>query len=122
MAFTRTKIKAARRLRRKRHTRSKVFGTAERPRLTVFRSLNHIYAQVIDDIAGRTVAAASTTEGALKESATGNRTAAEKIGGMIAERAKAAGVAKVVFDRNGFIYHGRVKALADAARKGGLEF
>ena len=122
MAFTKTKIKAARRLRRKRHTRAKVFGTAERPRLTVFRSLNHIYAQIVDDVAGRTVAAAPTIERDVRASATGNRTAAEKIGSMIAERAKAAGVGKVVFDRNGFIYHGRVKALADAARKAGLEF
>ena len=102
--------------------RKKVSGTTARPRLAVYRSLNHIYAQIVDDVAGRTVAAASTIERDVRASATGNRTAAEKIGSMIAERAKAAGVGKVVFDRNGFIYHGRVKALADAARKAGLEF
>jgi large subunit ribosomal protein L18 len=122
MAFTKTKIKAARRQRRKQHIRHKVFGTAERPRLTVFRSLNHIYAQVIDDVSGRTLASASTNEGEARKKATGNRAAAEAMGALVAERAKKAGVAKVVFDRNGFVYHGRVKALADAARKAGLEF
>jgi large subunit ribosomal protein L18 len=122
MAVTKTKIKAARRLRRKRHTRAKVFGTPERPRLTVFRSLNHIYAQVIDDVAGRTLAAASTVETAMRASATGSRGAAEKVGSTVAERCRAAGVGKVVFDRNGFVYHGRIRALADAARKAGLEF
>jgi large subunit ribosomal protein L18 len=122
MAITKTKIKAARRLRRKYHIRHKVFGTAERPRLSIFRSLNHIYAQVIDDVSGRTLASASTTEAETRKAATGNRAAAEAMGTLVAERAKKAGVAKVVFDRNGFIYHGRVKALADAARKAGLEF
>jgi large subunit ribosomal protein L18 len=122
MAFTKTRIKAARRIRRKHHIRHKVFGTAERPRLTVFRSLNHIYAQVIDDVAGRTLASASTTEADARAKATGNRGAAEAMGTLVAERAKKAGVTKVVFDRNGFIYHGRVKSLADAARKAGLEF
>lgn len=122
MATTQTKIKASRRIRRKRHIRSKVFGTAERPRLTVFRSLNHMYVQLIDDVAGRTLAAAASVESELRKAATGNRAAAEKIGELIAGRAKEAGVTKVVFDRNGFIYHGRVKALADAARKAGLEF
>jgi large subunit ribosomal protein L18 len=122
MAITQTKLKAMRRVRRKRHIRSKVFGTPERPRLTIFRSLNHIYAQVIDDVAGRTLASASTTEKEARAKATGNRAAAEATGTLITERAKKAGVAKVVFDRNGFIYHGRVKALADAARKAGLEF
>jgi large subunit ribosomal protein L18 len=122
MATTQTKIKAMRRVRRKRHIRSKVFGTPERPRLTIFRSLSHIYAQVIDDVAGRTLASASTTEAEARKKATGNRAAAEEMGKLISERAKKAGVSKVVFDRNGFIYHGRVKALADAARKAGLEF
>jgi large subunit ribosomal protein L18 len=122
MAYTQTKIKAARRERRKHHIRKKVFGTAERPRLTIFRSLNHIYAQVIDDVSGRTLASASTTEADAKGKATGNRAAAEAMGTLVAERAKKAGVGRVVFDRNGFIYHGRVKALADAARKAGLEF
>jgi large subunit ribosomal protein L18 len=122
MAITQTKRKASRRLRRKRHIRSKVFGTPERPRLSVFRSLNHIYAQVIDDVSGRTLAAASTMEAEARKKQTGNRAASETTGALIAERAKKAGVAKVVFDRNGFIYHGRVKSLADAARKAGLEF
>jgi large subunit ribosomal protein L18 len=115
-------MKASRRIRRKHHIRKKVFGTAERPRLTIFRSVNHMYAQVIDDVAGRTLVYAGTTEPEIRKSGTGNRKAAETIGTQIAERAKKAGVTKVVFDRNGFIYHGRVKSLADAARKAGLEF
>ena len=110
------------RLRRHRRVRKKVRGTADRPRLAVFRSNNHITAQVIDDISGRTLAAASTTETALKAGATGNAEAAKKIGGLIADRAKAAGVTTVVFDRGGFMYHGRIAAVADAAREGGLEF
>ena len=110
------------RLRRHRRVRKKVRGTADRPRLAVFRSNNHITAQVIDDYAGRTLAAASTTEADLRSGATGNKEAAAKIGGLIAERAKAAGVSKVVFDRGGFMYHGRIAAVADAAREGGLEF
>jgi large subunit ribosomal protein L18 len=110
------------RARRHRRVRKKVSGTAERPRLAVFRSNNHIYAQVIDDVAGRTLAAASTADASLKGGATGNVDAATKVGSLIAERAKAAGVDKVVFDRGGFRYHGRVAALADAARAGGLEF
>jgi large subunit ribosomal protein L18 len=122
MAVTHTKLKAARRLRRKRHIRSKVFGTPERPRLTIFRSVNHIYVQVIEDVSGRTLASASTMEAERRKAATGNRAAAEAVGALIAERAKKAGVGKVVFDRNGFVYHGRVKSLADAARKAGLEF
>jgi len=108
--------------RRHRRVRKKVRGTAERPRLAVFRSNAHIYAQVIDDVSGRTLAAAGTAEPALKDSSGGNITAATKVGGLVAERAKAAGVTKVVFDRGGFRYHGRVAALADAAREGGLEF
>jgi large subunit ribosomal protein L18 len=110
------------RIRRHRRVRKKVRGTAERPRLAVFRSNNHVTAQVIDDVAGRTLAAASTTEADLRSAATGNIDAAKKIGGLIAERAKAAGVSKVVFDRGGFMYHGRIAAVADAAREGGLEF
>ena len=110
------------RARRHRRVRKKVSGTAERPRLAVFRSNNHIYAQVIDDVAGRTLAAASTADTTLKGGATGNTDAATKVGTLVAERAKAAGVEKVVFDRGGFRYHGRVAALADAARAGGLEF
>ena len=110
------------RARRHRRVRKKVSGTAERPRLAVFRSNNHIYAQVIDDVAGRTVAAASTADASIKGGATGNKDAASKVGTLVAERAKAAGVTRVVFDRGGFRYHGRVAALADAAREGGLEF
>jgi large subunit ribosomal protein L18 len=108
--------------RRHRRVRKKVRGTAERPRLAVFRSNSHIYAQVIDDVTGRTLAAAGTAEPALKETSGGNIAAAAKVGQLVAERAKAAGIDKVVFDRGGFRYHGRVAALADAAREGGLEF
>ncbi len=105
--------------RRHRRVRVHVEGSQERPRLAVFRSLNHVYAQVIDDGAGRTVAAASTVD--LK--AKGNGLAqAQEVGKAIAQKAKAAGVSQVVFDRGGFLYHGRIKALADAAREAGLEF
>jgi large subunit ribosomal protein L18 len=110
------------RIRRHRRVRKKVRGTGERPRLAVFRSNNHMTAQVIDDVAGKTLAAASTTEADLRSGATGNKDAAKKIGGLIADRAKAAGVTKVVFDRGGFKYHGRIAAVADAARENGLEF
>ena len=111
--------------RRHRRVRRRVFGIAERPRLAVYRSLNHMYAQVIDDVLGRTLASASTQDKTLRESLaakTGNIGAAAAVGKLIAERAKAAGLKKIVFDRGGFRYHGRVKALADAARKAGLEF
>jgi len=103
--------------------RKKVLGTGERPRLNVYRSLNHIYVQVIDDLKGMTLASASSAEG-KKESRTkgGNLAAAKDVGKSIAERAKAKGINKVVFDRGGYIYHGRVKALADAAREAGLQF
>ena len=109
-------------IRRGVHTRirKKVSGTSERPRLAVFRSLNHIYAQVIDDVNGKTLAAASTTEKELKGTTGGNIEAAEKVGKSIAERALAAGVSNVVFDRGGYLYHGRVKALLDATREAGL--
>jgi large subunit ribosomal protein L18 len=100
--------------------RQKLSGTTERPRLNVFRSLNHIYAQVIDDQTGATLAAASTLS--LKLKTGGNIAAAKEIGKVIAERAAEKGVKKVVFDRGGFLYHGRIKALADAAREAGLEF
>ena len=110
------------RVRRHRRVRKKVQGTAERPRLAVFRSNKHITAQVIDDRTGSTLAAASTTEPDLRGSATGNKDAATKVGELIAARAREAGVTAVVFDRGGFVYHGRVAALADAAREGGLEF
>ena len=100
--------------------RKKVSGTAERPRLAVFRSLNHIYAQVIDDNNGTTLAAASTTEKDLGVKTGGNIESAQKVGKAIAERALAAGVSQVVFDRGGYVYHGRVKALLDATRESGL--
>ena len=100
--------------------RKKVSGTAERPRLAVFRSLNHIYAQVIDDKSGTTLATASTTEKALGVKAGGNIEAAKSIGKAIAERALTAGISTVVYDRGGYVYHGRVKALIDATREGGL--
>lgn len=109
-------------IRRAVHTRirKKVRGTTERPRLAVYRSLNHIYAQVIDDEQGRTVATASTTEKDLAGSTGGNIEAARRIGKAIAERAIAAGISNVVFDRGGYVYHGRVKALIDASREAGL--
>ena len=121
MSFS-AKKKHEARLRRHRRVRKKVRGTAERPRLAVFRSNKHIYAQVIDDIAGVTIAAASTADASITDAAKGNVEAAKKVGALVAERAKAAGVEKVVFDRGGFLYHGRVAALADAAREAGLEF
>jgi large subunit ribosomal protein L18 len=109
------------RMRRHRRVRKKVRGSADRPRLAVFRSNKHITAQVIDDRAGRTLAAASTTEASFGDNG-GNVAAAEKVGELVAERAKAAGITTVVFDRGGNLYHGRIAALADAARKAGLEF
>lgn len=114
----------AHRQRVHRRVRRRMTGTQERPRLAVFRSLHHLYAQVIDDRAGRTLAAASTVEKELRQQAGGrpNVAAAKLVGRIIAERARKAGVAKVVFDRGGYKYHGRVKALADAAREAGLEF
>ena len=104
------------------HTRirKKVSGTAEQPRLAVYRSVNHIYAQVIDDKDGKTLAAASTTEADLKGNSGGNIEAAQRVGKAIAERAKAAGISNVVYDRGGYVYHGRVKALIDASREAGL--
>ena len=111
-------------LRRRRHNRvrRKVHGSAERPRLAVFRSNKHISAQLIDDDAGRTLAAASSIEGDLRGSPGGNIDAASTVGKLVASRAKSAGITTVVFDRGGFAYHGRVAALADAARAEGLEF
>ena len=100
--------------------RKKVAGTAERPRLAVFRSLNHIYAQVIDDRSGKTLATASTTEKALGAKTGGNIEAAVTVGKAIAERAQAAGISSVVYDRGGYVFHGRVKALIDATREAGL--
>jgi large subunit ribosomal protein L18 len=103
-----------------RRIRKKVQGTAERPRLAIFRSLQHIYAQIIDDESGRTLVAASTLEKGLRSSTGGNIEAAKKVGKAIAEKALAAGITKVVFDRGGYVYHGRVKALIEAAREAGL--
>ncbi|MGH9068860.1 MAG: 50S ribosomal protein L18 [Acidimicrobiales bacterium] len=110
-------------LRKRRHARvrRKVSGTTERPRLAVFRSNRHIVAQVIDDSVGRTLAAASTTEADLRSGTTGNAEAAAAVGRLVATRARDAGVERVVFDRGGFRYQGRVAALADAARESGLE-
>ena len=100
--------------------REKLSGTAERPRLNVYRSLNHIYAQLINDMEGKTIVSASTREAKIKTG--GNLAAAKEVGKQIAERAKAKGLSKVVFDRGGYLYHGRIKALADAAREAGLKF
>ncbi len=118
----RTKRQA--RIRRHRRVRKKVFGTPERPRLSVYGSLNHIYAQIIDDMKGHTLVAASTLDKELKAEIKhgGNIESARKVGQLIAKRAVEKGIKKVVFDRGGFRYHGRIKALADAAREGGLEF
>jgi large subunit ribosomal protein L18 len=111
------------RIRRHRRVRKHVHGTAERPRLAVYRSNKHISVQVIDDEQGHTLASASSTEADLRAAGTGGSiAAAERVGALIAERAKAAGVTAVVFDRGGYAYHGRVAAIADAARNGGLEF
>ena len=118
------RTKEAQRARRHARVRRKLAGTTERPRLAVFRSNRHIVAQVIDDSVGRTIASASTLESDVRGAGThtGNRSAAATVGRNVAERAKAAGVTRVVFDRGGFLYHGRVAALADAARENGLEF
>ena len=110
--------------RRHYRVRRKVSGTPERPRLNVFRSLEHIYAQVIDDVAGHTLASASTLDGEVKKAINGMKPvdAATVVGQMVAARAKNAGITQVVFDRGGYKYHGRIKAVADGAREGGLEF
>ena len=111
------------RIRRHRRVRKKVKGTAERPRLAVFRSNKHLSLQVIDDITGRTLVSASTTEPELKGNGSGATVeAASRLGTVLAERAKVAGISQVVFDRGGYKYHGRVKALAEAAREAGLDF
>ena len=123
----RIKTKRDRRHRISLRLRKRIAGAPERPRLAVFRSVSHIYAQVIDDAAGTTLVSASTTEPALKAKMTegakgGNLAGAKAIGVAVAERLKARGITRVVFDRGGFLYHGRVKAVADAAREAGLEF
>jgi large subunit ribosomal protein L18 len=122
------RTKQDRRNRIRLRQRKRITGTAERPRLVVFRSVLHIYAQVIDDYAGKTLAAAGSTEAELKKSTFsgkvrgGNLAGAQAIGQIIADRLKAKGITRVVFDRGGNLYHGRVRAVADAARKAGLEF
>ena len=115
-----TNLKHVRRNRRKRGIRKRVVGTPERPRLTVFRSSKHLYAQIIDDLEGKTLVASNSIQQKLEKG--GNIDAARSVGASLAEKAKAAGVSQVAFDRNGFKFHGRVKALADAAREGGLQF
>ena len=110
------------RARRHRRVRKKVRGVPDRPRLAVFRSNRHMVAQVVDDVSGRTLAAASTLEAGLRRAGTGgNRDAAAAVGRLVAERARAAGIEQVVFDRGGYLYHGRVAAVADAAREAGLK-
>lgn len=111
-------------VRNKKHAsvRLKISGTPECPRLAVFRSAKHIYAQIIDDVAGNTLVAASTLDASLKENYGGNKEAAAVVGKIIAEKALEKGIKQVVFDRGGMIYHGRVKALADGAREAGLDF
>jgi large subunit ribosomal protein L18 len=121
------RTKRDRRDRIRLRQRKRIAGTSERPRLAVFRSGSHIYAQVIDDLAGRTVASAGSTEASLKTVFTGkvrggNRAGAEALGKVIADRLKDKGITRVVFDRGGHLYHGRIRAVAEAARKAGLEF
>ena len=124
----RTSKKVLARLRRKRRVRKKIFGTPERPRLSVFRSCKHIYAQIIDDVSGRTLVAASSLTPQIRERLSeikkeGGKTAVAKaVGELLGQRALEAGIKKVVFDRGGYKYHGRVKALAEGARGAGLEF
>lgn len=122
--MSKTNEKLALRNRRRKSIRKKIAGTSERPRLAVFRTAKHIYAQIIDDGDGRTLASASTLCKELRTEFAngGNKDAAEAVGKLLAERAKAANVSSVVFDRGGFLYHGRVAALAAGARAGGLEF
>jgi len=119
-----TSFRELARLKRKMRIRKKLHGTPERPRLTVFRSDKHIYAQIIDDVLGATLVTASTLASDYREMGTpkGKVEAAKQVGQLVARKARASGITRVVFDRNGFIYHGRVRALADAAREAGLEF
>jgi len=122
--MTGVRHKRSRLERRKRHVRRKVLGTPNRPRLSVYRSLKHMYAQVVDDLSGRTLASASTLSKEVHDevASTGNRDAAARVGRLLAERARQAGVEAVRFDRGGRKFHGRVKALAEAAREAGLRF
>ena len=118
-----TSTRSLKRNRRKVSIRKHLAGTTERPRLTVFRTTKHIYAQIVDDVTGATLAAASTQSKAFKAKGhSGNSDAAAKVGTLIAKAGKKAGLETVVFDRNGYLFHGRLKALAEAAREGGLDF
>jgi large subunit ribosomal protein L18 len=123
-----TALKTKARLKRKKRIRKKLTGAADRPRLSIFRSAKHIYAQIIDDTRGNTLVSASTAEKAVQahpdfaEAGKGKMAKATLVGKLIAERAVEKGVKKVVFDRNGFLYHGRIKAVSDGAREGGLDF
>lgn len=119
---TRSRDRRTARVRRHRRVRKRVIGQPERPRLTIFRSARHIYVQVVDDTTGRTLAAASTLDASLRDKKDNKTERAKAVGGLIAQRMMDAGVKKVAFDRGGYAYHGRVAALADAAREGGLEF
>jgi large subunit ribosomal protein L18 len=121
-ARIRAKTREEKRLRRHRRVRGKVHGTAERPRLVVHRSINHLEAQVIDDVAGRTIVGLSTNAPDLRGKEQNKTDASRELGKALAEKAKAAGVERVVFDRGGYLYHGRVKAFAEGAREGGLDF
>jgi large subunit ribosomal protein L18 len=118
------KTKSDQRMRRKNRIRKKVMGTVERPRLSVFRSARHIYAQIIDDTGGRTLVAASSQEKDVAGAGAAKKKVdkAVLVGKLVAERAKSKGIEKVVFDRNGFLYHGRIKAVSDGAREAGLQF
>jgi len=119
--MNRMTIKRVRRARRKQGIRKELLGIPERPRLSVFRSLNHVYAQVIDDLNGKTIASASTRDKGFAEKGA-KMTEATAVGKLVAQRAKEQGVSKVVFDRNGYLFHGRIKALAEGAREAGLQF
>lgn len=122
--MARTNSKTMARSKRVKRIRKKIFGTAERPRLRVFKSAKHIYAQVIDDVAGHTLCSMSTCDKSFSapDDAKGKQSTAHQVGKLLAEKVKAQGVNRVIFDRGGYIYHGRVKALSDGAREGGLEF
>jgi large subunit ribosomal protein L18 len=121
--MAKTNAKATARAKRVSRIRKKITGTSDRPRLRVFKSSKHIYAQIIDDTVGRTLVCMSSVDKAfVMGEGKGKTYAAEKVGELIAERAKVAGISSVVFDRGGFIYHGRIKAVSDGARKGGLQF
>lgn len=120
--MNKNKLKTVRRGRRRTGIRKRVVGTPARPRLAIFRSAKHVYVQVIDDLAGKTLVAASSRDKDFSADSTGNADAAKAVGTKIAEKAKAAGIETVVFDRGGYRYHGRVEALATGAREGGLKF